>query len=89
MSAGPQQNAADIAQQYHLGGYILFARDFESNDPQLVTSNIQQYQEVSDIPMLIGVDEEGGTVNRVSKYPAFRETPFQSRRRCMISAVWN
>ena len=74
----PQQNAADIAQQYHLGGYILFARDFESNDPQLVTSNIQQYQEVSDIPMLIGVDEEGGTVNRVSKYPAFRETPFQS-----------
>lgn len=74
----PEENAADTAAAYHLGGYILFARDFESNDPQLVTDNIQSYQEVSDIPMLIGVDEEGGTVNRVSRYSAFRETPFQS-----------
>ena len=74
----PEENAPDIAAAYHLGGYILFARDFESNDPQLVTDNIQSYQEVSDIPMLIGVDEEGGTVNRVSRYSAFRETPFQS-----------
>ncbi len=59
----PVENAAEDAAEYHLGGYILFARDFESNDPQLVTSNIQSYQDAADIPMLIGVDEEGGTVN--------------------------
>jgi len=28
--------------------------------------------------MLIGVDEKGGTVNRISKYPAFRAVPFYS-----------
>lgn len=28
--------------------------------------------------MFIGVDEEGGTVNRISKYPQFRSEPFAS-----------
>lgn len=84
----PAENAAEDAATYHLGGYILFARDFESNDPQLVTGNIQSYQEASDIPMLIGVDEEGGTVNRVSKYPAFRETPFLSPQSLYASGEW-
>ena len=28
--------------------------------------------------MLVGVDEEGRTVNRISGYPAFRDTPFAS-----------
>ena len=84
----PAENAAEDAAEYHLGGYILFARDFESNDPQLVMDNIQSYQDASDIPMLIGVDEEGGTVNRVSKYSAFRETPFLSPQSLYSSGGW-
>lgn len=84
----PVENAAEDAAEYHLGGYILFARDFESNDPQLVTSNIQSYQDAADIPMLIGVDEEGGTVNRVSRYSAFRETPFLSPQELYASGGW-
>ena len=84
----PAENAAEYAAEYHLGGYILFARDFESNDPQLVTSNIQSYQDAADIPMLIGVDEEGGTVNRVSRYSAFRETPFLSPQELYASGGW-
>ncbi len=84
----PAENAAEDAAKYHLGGYILFARDFESNDPQLVIQNIQSYQDASDIPMLIGVDEEGGTVNRVSRYPAFRETPFLSPQPLYASGGW-
>lgn len=84
----PVENAAEDAAEYHLGGYILFARDFESNDPQLVTNNIQSYQDAADIPMLIGVDEEGGTVNRVSRYSAFRETPFLSPQELYASGGW-
>ena len=30
------------------------------------------------MPLLIAVDEEGGTVNRISRYPAFRSAPFPS-----------
>lgn len=74
----PDQGAEEKAAAYHLGGYILFARDFEGKTTEQVVQEIQSYQDVSQIPMLIGVDEEGGTVNRVSRYPQFRESPFCS-----------
>lgn len=63
---------------YHLGGYILFAEDFKGQTPESIKEKIYSYQEISNIPLLIGVDEEGGIVNRVSKYASFRETPFLS-----------
>ena len=74
----PADNAAELAAQYQLGGYILFARDFKDSTPDKLRQTIQSYQKQANIPMLIGVDEEGGTVNRVSRYPQFRRTPFQS-----------
>lgn len=63
---------------YHLGGYIMFGDDFKDETPESIKSLINSYQSASSIPLLIGVDEEGGTVCRVSKYPAFRSQPFQS-----------
>lgn len=74
----PEKGAVQKVKEYHLGGYILFARDFEDNTKEQVKETIQSYQKQSDIPMLIGVDEEGGTVNRISRYPAFRAEPFSS-----------
>lgn len=76
----PAKNAISDIQNYHLGGYVLFQRDFEDETPTSVTKTIEAYQSASEIPMLIAVDEEGGKVNRVSKYPAFRATPFLSPR---------
>lgn len=63
---------------YHLGGYVLFAKDFEGKSFEEVKDSVETIQETSKIPMLIGVDEEGGTVNRLSKYLQFRSAPFQS-----------
>ena len=74
----PDTNAAEKAAQYHLGGYILFGRDFKDKSRAEIVSAIQSYQEAASIPMLIGVDEEGGTVNRVSTNPALRAVPFHS-----------
>lgn len=65
----PTGMAADYVSQYHLGGYILFGRDFKDKSAQEVTGTIASYQAAADIPMLIGVDEEGGTVVRVSSNP--------------------
>lgn len=76
----PDTDAIADIQRYHLGGYILFARDFEGETPDSLRKTLDSYQRASAIPMLIAVDEEGGTVNRVSKYPAFRDTPFLSSR---------
>jgi len=74
----PEENAEELAGQYKLGGYILFARDFKDSTPDKVRKTIESYQAQADIPMFIGVDEEGGTVNRVSRYTQFRNTPFPS-----------
>lgn len=59
-------------------GFILFGRDFEGETPESVRETIEGYQQASEIPLLIGVDEEGGSVVRVSRYEAFRRWPFQS-----------
>lgn len=74
----PSSGAAAQISSYHPGGYILFARDFANQTPASVKSTIAGYQNASKTPMLIGVDEEGGTVVRVSKYPAFRASRFLS-----------
>lgn len=74
----PEENATKLAKEYQIGGYILFARDFKDKTKNEVINNIKSYQEAAKIPMFIGVDEEGGTVNRVSRYKAFRAVPFWS-----------
>ena len=65
---------------YHVGGYVLFASDFANRNPLTAKDYIASLQEASDIPLIIAVDEEGGTVVRVSKYPQYRQTPFESPR---------
>ena len=65
----PTGMAANYVSQYHLGGYILFGRDFQGKTAQEVTGTIASYQAAADVPLLIGVDEEGGTVVRVSSNP--------------------
>lgn len=76
----PETGAAEAVRQYHLGGFVLFGRDFEGETPSSMAQKIAGYQGVSDIPLLIAVDEEGGTVNRVSSHKAFRAYPFPSPR---------
>lgn len=74
----PDKNAAALAKKYNLGGYILFGRDFKGKTKNSVIKNIQECQNASKIAMFIAVDEEGGTVNRVSTNKNFRKYPFAS-----------
>lgn len=77
----PDADAIVDIGKYHLGGYILFGRDFEYESPESIRIKLESCQAASQIPMLIAVDEEGGDVTRVSCFPAFRETRFPSVRR--------
>ncbi len=74
------ETAVEDLQNYLLGGYVLFGRDFEGETRQSLTEKLTAYQAASAIPMLLAVDEEGGTVCRVSSYPAFRSQKFPSPR---------
>ena len=78
MVRAPKENADKRVSEYHLGGYIMFGRDFDNKTKEEVINNIASWQSAADIPMLIGVDEEGGTVNRISTNTEFRSEPFKS-----------
>lgn len=65
---------AEKIAEYHLGGVLLFGRDYkDANDAWLteaaLTAKLQSYQDAADVPLLIGSDEEGGTVARATRNP--------------------
>lgn len=74
----PADSAAEDVETYHLGGYILFGRDTQDKTANELVQTIQSYQDAAAIPLLIGVDEEGGTVVRVSSNPHLRASKFKS-----------
>ena len=71
----PSNHQIEDLQSYHLSGYILFGRDFEGRSLEDIKALTKDYQAAAKIPLLIGSDEEGGTVTRIS---SILETPFQS-----------
>ena len=71
----PSDHQIEDLQSYHLSGYILFGRDFEGRSIEDIKALTKGYQAAAQIPLLIGSDEEGGTVTRIS---SILETPFQS-----------
>lgn len=85
----PDTDDIEQINQYHIGGYILFGKDFENKTKEEITSTISQYQDASKIPLLIGVDEEGGTVVRVSNNTNLRSTPFLSPSDTFANGGWD
>lgn len=81
----PDANAIEDISTYHLGGYILFAKDFQNETPESIQQTIAAYQDASPIALLIAVDEEGGTVTRISSNTAFRSERFASPRKLYAS----
>ncbi len=75
------ETAISDIEAYHLGGFVLFGGDFESQTPQTLRQTTDSYQRAAKIPMLLAVDEEGGDVNRISRYRAFRASSFPSLRK--------
>ena len=80
-------SAAYYAETYQLGGYVLFDVDFNGYSQEEVIERIDSCQAVSKIPMIMSVDEEGGTVTRVSDY--FRDSRFMSPRDVYAEGGWS
>ena len=78
----PETNAVEDISTYHLGGYLLFGRDYKDGDSWLTweqfIQKIESYQDAAAIPLFIGSDEEGGTVTRASRNPNLFSEAFQS-----------
>lgn len=74
----PEDEKLDMYLTMNPGGFIMFGRDFAGKTKEEVIGNIDYFQKNSLIPMIVGVDEEGGTVVRVSSNPNLAEEPFKS-----------
>ena len=85
----PETGAAESLRKYHLGGYLLFGRDFKDKSKEEVMTVIASYQKAAAVPLWIAVDEEGGAVNRVSRNPVLRLTPFASPRVLYQNGGWD
>lgn len=59
-------------------GLVMFANDFKDLTKDEVIEKISSYQKKSKIPLIIGVDEEGGTVVRVSSNPNLSDEKYKS-----------
>lgn len=64
----PDEKQDEFVESFQPGGYLLFAQDFEDLTKDEVIKKIRSYQNHSQINMFIAVDEEGGSVVRVSQY---------------------
>lgn len=73
-------NAAAEVRKHQFGGLVLFGRDFSGLTAAQVREKIGSCQNAARVPLLIAVDEEGGTVVRVSSNSKLRSTPFASPR---------
>jgi len=70
--------AVKYINNYHVGGFILFSKDFQNHNRQSIKEELNHLQVVSKVHLILGVDEEGGIVTRVSRYPNFRNERFLS-----------
>ena len=88
----PDTDAVSDVSTYHLGGYILFGRDTADKTADALIQTIQSYQDAAavdtGIPLLIGVDEEGGTVVRVAPIPICGPPSSPLLRKLMPPAAW-
>ncbi len=71
------QNTFDT---YHPGGIILFGQDVEYKTVSQLQAYIDTFQSYSTYPLFIGIDEEGGTVTRISGNSNLVDESFQSPR---------
>ena len=60
------------------GGYILFAKDFETHTKESLKNELEANQMKNPYKLIIGVDEEGGFVTRISRYPNYRTEKYQA-----------
>ncbi len=67
------ENMAEFAEKYHIGGYALFARNIDT--PEQLKKLTSDLREISDIPPMLLIDEEGGEISRIAGNVNFPDVP--------------
>ncbi len=73
-----EENAIENIHNYNFGGYIFFEKDFKDKTKEQVIAMISNVQNVSKVPLITAVDEEGGSVVRISSNSNLTQSKFKS-----------
>lgn len=73
-------NSLEDVSKYHLGGLVLFGGAFKNKTREDILKMIEELQSRADYPLFLAVDEEGGSVVRVSSNRNLRSNSFSSPR---------
>ncbi len=73
----PTEKIQDLIENYHIGGVILFNRNYSNIESLVnVTNTLKSWNKKNKLPLFIAIDEEGGSVSRLpkeaTKFPAPR-----------------
>jgi beta-N-acetylhexosaminidase len=69
-----------LLDEYKIGGILLFSDDVKGETRESLAEKVEAFQEKSDIPLLVGIDEEGGTVSRLNTNTTLIDYTFESPR---------
>ena len=83
------QNVGNAVCEKGAGGLCLFAQPFAYKTADEVRNMTAGFQNAAEIPLLLSVDEEGGSVCSVSLNPNLRETNFWSPRFLFEQGGWD
>lgn len=73
-------NSLEDVSKYHLGGLVLFGGAFKNKTREDILKMIEELQKRADYPLFLAVDEEGGSVVRVSSNRNLKVKSFSSPR---------
>ncbi|MCC8043124.1 MAG: beta-hexosaminidase [Oscillospiraceae bacterium] len=71
-------NAAEVMSEYQLGGYTMYAEDFQYGTAESVKAETDEVKSAAKVTPFIAVDEEGGSVVRISCWEQYCSEPFSS-----------
>lgn len=77
-------NSLEDVSKYHLGGLVLFGESFKNKTREDILKMIEELQSRADYPLFLAVDEEGGSVVRVSSNRNLKVKSFSSPRSLYI-----
>lgn len=80
----PAENARDLIARVQPGGVILFSQNITGKTPDTLRAELDGFHAGLPYPVLIAVDEEGGSVCRISSNSAFRLFRFPSPRTAFL-----
>lgn len=72
-----------------VGGLCLFAKNFSGKSKEQVRTLTAGFQQNATLPLLISVDEEGGSINRISINPQLRAVPFWTGKALYAEGGWD